>query len=114
MHGNKIGALPVPDSVERVVGILTCEDVFEALVRVTDCRSDTVRFQLTIPDEPGSIKVVTDRVRAHGLNLLCILTSHVDVPQGQRELILRVAGDSLDLGRELRESHPDLVVHRGC
>jgi acetoin utilization protein AcuB len=114
MHDHKIGCLPVVDEAGKVVGVLTQEDVFEALVEVTGCRSGTVRFQLTIPDEPGSIKAVTDRARAHGLNLRSILTTYVDVAPGQRELILRVAGEEGTLEEELRRDHPDLVVHRGC
>ncbi len=114
MHDNRIGCLPVVGEGGEVLGILTQEDVFEALVRVTGCRSDTVRFQLTVPDAPGSIKNVADVVRGHGLKLTSILTTYQDVPEGRRELVLRVAGDSLDLERELRERYPDLVVHRGC
>ena len=114
MHDHKIGSLPVVDDGGGLVGILTQEDVFEALVRVTGARTDTVRFQMTIPDEPGSIKDVADRVRAHGLKIRSILTTYEDVPPGKRELILRVEGDTLALERELKEAYPDLVVHRGC
>ncbi len=114
MHDHKIGSLPVVDERGELVGILTQEDVFEALVRVTGARTDTVRLQMLIPDEPGSIKDVADRVRAHGLKIRSILTTYEDVPAGKRELILRVEGDTLALERELREAYPDLVVHRGC
>ena len=114
MHDSRVGCLPVVEAGGKIVGILTHEDVFEALVRVTGCRTDTVRFQMTIPDDPGSIKAVTDRVRSHGLKLQSILTTYEDVAPGNRELILRVDGDTLALERELRESCPDLLVHRGC
>ena len=114
MHDNKIGCLPVVEADGKLVGILTQEDVFEALVRVTGARTDTTRLQMTIPDEPGSIKVVADKVRAHGLKIRSILTTYEDVPPGKRELILRVEGDTLALERELKEDYPDLMVHRGC
>ena len=114
MHDNKIGCLPVVEADGKLVGILTQEDVFEALVRVTGARTDTTRLQMTIPDEPGSIKVVADKVRAHGLKIRSILTTYQDVPPGKRELILRVEGDTLALERELKEEYSDLIVHRGC
>jgi acetoin utilization protein AcuB len=114
MHDNKIGCLPVVDGSGKVVGVLTKEDVFEALVQATGCRSDSVRLQLTISDEPGSIKVVTDKARARGLFLRSIFTTYGDVPPGKRELILRVSGETLALEKELRADYPDLVVHRGC
>ncbi|MBI5015955.1 MAG: CBS domain-containing protein [Deltaproteobacteria bacterium] len=113
MHDHKIGCLPVLGEKGRLVGLLTQEDVFEALVKVTGAGTDTVRLQMTISDQPGSIKVVTDKARAHGANLRSILTTYVNVPLGRRELILRVAGDTSDLEEELRRDYPDLIVHRG-
>jgi acetoin utilization protein AcuB len=114
MHDNKIGCLPVKDDAGKLVGIITQEDVFEALVVVTGCRSDTLRLQMTIDDAPGSVKVVADKVRAHGLKVRSILTSTADVAQGKRELILRVEGDASGLESELRQEHSDLKVHQGC
>ncbi len=113
LHDNKIGCLPVVDGDGALVGILAHEDVFEALIQVTGARTNTVRFQLTIPDEAGSIRVVADKVRAHGLKIRSILTTYQDVPEGRRELILRVEGDTLPLESELKEEYPDMVVHRG-
>lgn len=114
MHDNRVGCLPVVTADGAVVGILTQEDVFEALVVVTGCRSDTVRFQMTISDEPGSIKVVTDKIRSAGLKLTSILTTYQGVEAGKRELIVRVAGDTLALEGQLKREYPDLLVHRGC
>jgi acetoin utilization protein AcuB len=113
MHDRKVGCLPVVDEDGRVVGILSQEDVFEALLVVTGARSDTVRLQMTISDEPGSIKLVADVVRAHGLKLRSILTTYQGVPEGVRELILRVEGETLALERVLQADYPDLLVHRG-
>jgi len=68
---------------------------------------------MTISDEPGSIKLVADVVRAHGLKLRSILTTYQGVPEGVRELILRVEGETLALERVLKADYPDLLVHRG-
>jgi acetoin utilization protein AcuB len=114
MHDNHIESLPVVDKAGALVGMLTDVDVFEALVRITGCRSNSTRMQMTIPDEPGSIKTVTDKTRSHGLKLLSILTTHYRVPEGKRELILRVEGDATSLEAELRGEYPDLVMHLGC
>lgn len=114
LHDHKVGCLPVLEDGEVLVGILTQQDVFEALVAVTGCRSETTRLQMTIPDAPGSIKTVTDQVRAHKLKITSILTTYVDVAEGCRELILRVEGDAQELVGKLRDFYPDLVVHRGC
>jgi acetoin utilization protein AcuB len=112
MHDNKIGCLPVEDDSGKLVGILTRDDVFEALVVVTGSRSGTTRFQMTIADAPGSLKDVADRVRTHGLKVRSLLTSTADVQDGQRELIVRVEGDTADLEGEFKAEHADLIVHK--
>ncbi len=112
MHDNKIGCLPVEDDSEKLVGILTRDDVFEALVVVTGSRSGTTRFQMTIADAPGSLKDVADRVRTHGLKVCSLLTTTADVQDGQRELIVRVEGDAAGLEDELKAEHADLIVHK--
>ena len=114
MHDNKIGCLPVKNDAGKLIGILTQEDVFEALVVVTGCRSNTLRLQMTIDDAPGTVRDVADKVRAHGVKVRSILTSTADVPQGKRELILRVEGDAGSLEAELKQEHPDMMVHQGC
>jgi acetoin utilization protein AcuB len=112
MHDNKIGCLPVEDDSGKLVGILTRDDVFEALVMVTGSRSGTTRFQMTIADAPGSLKDVADRVRTHGLKVRSLLTSTADVQDGQRELIVRVEGDTAGLEGEFKAEHADLIVHK--
>jgi acetoin utilization protein AcuB len=114
MHDKGVGCLPVLDDEGAVVGILTDYDVFEALVRITGCRSDSTRLQMTIPDEPGSIKIITDQARSHGLRVSSILTTTFKVPEGKRELIVRVKGDPGTLEAELRKDYPDLIAHKGC
>jgi len=113
MHDKKIGCLPVMKD-GRLVGILTHEDVFEALVVITGCRSGTTRLQMTIADEAGSVKTVADKARAHNLKVRSILTTTAQVAAGTRELILRVDGDSGTLEAELKREYPDLLIHRGC
>lgn len=113
MHDKKIGCLPVMKE-GKLAGILTHEDVFEALLVVTGCRSGTTRLQMTITDQAGSIKDVADKVRAHNLKIRSILTTTAQVAEGRRELILRVEGDSARLESELKGQYSDLMIHRGC
>lgn len=113
MHDNKIGCLPVVDGTGLVVGILTQEDVFEALITILGARMDTVRFQMTIPEAAGAARAVIEKVRSYNVGIRSALTSYVGVPKGSREFVLHLTGDTLLLERDLRQDYPDLLVHRG-
>ncbi len=102
MMERKIGGLPVVDGIGSLVGILTEEDVFRALVEVTGVAKRKVRVSLLIPDEAGSIREVADICRRLGGRILSILVSYAGVPAGKRELIMRVdCPDLAGLKREL-------------
>ena len=90
MMEKRIGGLPVVDTSGALVGILTEDDVFRALVEVTGVHKKKTRVSLLIPDEAGTIRQVADICRQKGGNILSILVSYAQVPPGKRELIMRV------------------------
>lgn len=49
-------------------------------------------FGLLTEDRPGSIKELTDILRAHGGRLASILTTYERTPKGKRRLHIRVRG----------------------
>ena len=62
---------------------------------------------LVLKDEPGSIKEVTDVIRAHGGRLGSILTGYEGAPEGFRKVFIRAreVKDEKALRKELEAKH---------
>lgn len=113
MMEKKIEGLPVVDSKGNLVGIVTEGDVFRALTEVTGVGKNTTRISLLIPDKPGSIMEVADLVRARSGRIYSILSTKAKVPNGQRELVMRVilgASGVAELKKELTARYADVRV----
>ncbi|MGD9488724.1 MAG: CBS and ACT domain-containing protein [Calditrichaceae bacterium] len=93
MHDNKIGGLPVVDNKQKLIGIVTEQDIFEALINITGARVAAYRISLVIPDTPGSIKEVCDLMRKENFKCISILTTQHGLPEGSREVLIRFQAD---------------------
>jgi acetoin utilization protein AcuB len=113
MLEKKIEGLPVLDAAGDIVGIVTEGDIFRALTEVTGVGRKTTRISLVIPDKPGSIMEVADVVRAKGGRIYSILSTHAKVPNGNRELVMRVeiaGGKAAELRKELSARFGEVSV----
>jgi len=110
----KIGCLPVVDS-GKLVGIITDNDIFSALVDITGVRHRGIRIDVTLEDRPGSIREVADVIRKNGFHLRSILTSYEGVKEGYREVVLRTAGTGnfKGLKEELETAYKKIQVRKG-
>lgn len=113
MLEKRIGGLPVVDAAGALIGILTDGDVFRALTEVTGVALRKTRVSLLLPDEAGTIRQVADICRENGGKILSILVSYAKVPEGQRELIMRVDSPDEDaLKRDLGARFTGVVVQK--
>jgi acetoin utilization protein AcuB len=111
MLEKRIGGLPVVDAEGNLVGMLTEADVFRALVEVTGANSHQTRISLLVPDLPGTIREVADICRERGGKIRSILASYAQVPEGQRELIMRVScPDTPGLKEDLAARYQGVLV----
>lgn len=94
---NKISGAPVVDGSENLVGIITKDDLFRVLIALSGLGKKGIQFAFRVEDRSGSIKDLTDIVRAYGAKLASILTSYERVPKGYRNIYLRIH----DIDREL-------------
>lgn len=114
----KISGVPVVDQKGKIVGTITQTDLFKALISLTGLAKRGIQFAFQLEDRPGSIKEVADIIRKNGGRMASILSSYDRVPQGQRNVYIRMYGidrSRLDqLIKELKEKATILymVDHR--
>jgi len=89
MLKHDISALPVVDPKGELQGIITKGDVFRAMVSLSGIYQAPLQFCVEIEDRPGSIRKVSEVIRAHGGRMVSRITACEQVPQGFRHLYIR-------------------------
>jgi acetoin utilization protein AcuB len=89
MQKNRISALPAVGPGGHLEGIITKGDVFRAFVSISGIHQAELAMGFELADRPGSIKEVTDIIRAHGGRLVSILTGYELAPVGYRHVFIR-------------------------
>jgi len=87
---NKISGAPVVDAGGKVIGTITQTDLFRVLISLTGIGSGGIQFGFQIEDRAGSIKEVADIIREFGGRMVSILTSYDHVPEGYRNVYIRM------------------------
>ncbi|RJR21073.1 MAG: CBS domain-containing protein [Desulfobacteraceae bacterium] len=104
---NKISGAPVVDDKGEVVGTITKNDLFRAMISLTGVGKRGIQFAFQVEDRPGSIKDLADIMRKFGGRMVSILSTYERVPQGYRKVYIRMYGvDRSKLGQlktELKE-----------
>ncbi len=110
----KISGAPVVDRDGRLVGNITQNELFRAMLSVTGLKHKGVQFAFQLEDRPGSIKEVADIIRKYGGRMASILTSYERIPEGYRRVYIRMYGVERErlpeLTRELKDKAPVLYM----
>ena len=91
LRSNRIGALPVLRE-NRLVGIITESDVFEALVSVTAAKSGGTRIMIASDSRTSPVPDVINLSRRYRLDLMSILSFHENRLRDQDMSIFRFSG----------------------
>lgn len=94
MLANKIGALPVVDEEEHVVGILTAADILSVFLEVMGVGSGARRVEIRLPDRPGALAPAVQCIGDLGVNIVSVVSAREI--EGWRTLVLRLATDDLE------------------
>lgn len=86
---NKFSGCPVVDREGRIVGIITKDDLFGAMIAMNGLPKRGVQFGFVVEDRPGSIREVTDVIRSYGGRLVSIMSTYHHAPQGHRFVYVR-------------------------
>ena len=107
MLKHHISALPVLDAHGALAGILTKGDIFRAFVSISGVYQGALAMGFALEDQPGSIKDVTDVIRAHGVRIASIMTAYEGAPEGFRHVYIRAkqVTDETALKKELESKH---------
>lgn len=73
MVDNKIGGLPIVRG-DQLVGIITETDLFKVFLELLGAREQGTRFTLLVPDRPGMLAAMTQRVTELGGNIVTLGT----------------------------------------
>lgn len=88
MRSNRISALPVLDQ-DRLVGIVTETDIFDALIDILGVKKTHSRIDLYTSDRPGTIAAITGMIAAQGKNILNTVV-YFDAKKDQYKMIVRL------------------------
>jgi acetoin utilization protein AcuB len=89
LRDNHISGAPVMDAKGRMVGMISQNDLFNALMSLTGVKRRGIHLAFEVEDRPGSIKDLTDIIRRYGGRMASILSSYDRAPQGFRHVYIR-------------------------
>ena len=102
MRQRNIGAMPVMRG-DELVGIVTANDLLEALVRMTGVHEGVTRIEVELPNRPGAIAGLLDRIASRNYSVASVLTTKSE--PDATTFVLRVGAlDSRGLAGSLREA----------
>lgn len=102
LRQRNIGAMPVMRG-DELVGIITANDLLAALVRMTGLHGGVTRLEVELPNRPGAIAGLLDRIASRNYSVASVLTTRSD--GDVTTFVLRVGAlDSRGLARNLRDA----------
>ncbi|MEW6243124.1 MAG: CBS and ACT domain-containing protein [Bacillota bacterium] len=93
MRDKRIGGLPVVES-DKLVGIITETDIFDAFVDLAGVRRGGVRVTLMLEDKTGSLAHVAKMAEEHSVNILSVST--LPPLDGFGESVWRLSGERVE------------------
>lgn len=94
MRKNKVGGIPVVLQ-EKLVGIITESDIFQAFIEILGGNDEGVRIELSIDNEARSLYRTLDIFKMHEM-LLLTMTVCNDFSSESRLVTIRFRGDDID------------------
>ncbi len=96
LHSNKIGALPVLRN-NRLVGIITESDIFEAFISMTAAKTFGVRIMVESDFDTNPVPAVLELSRQYNFDLLSLFSFHEN-PLKRRDMSIFRFGRKLPSG----------------
>lgn len=104
-----VGGMPVVDSDNSVVGVITETDIFKALVEMLGGKEPGLRVNVRMYAGKGTMARLTSAIAELGGNIISIATFAID-EAGEASVVIRVTGVSQEQLVETLEALGDHVV----
>ena len=88
MMDKKFGGLPVVSEDNKLVGIITDQDIFKVLIDITGARLGGLYVALEVDDKPGAMRPVFDTLREQGARISSVLSRNPETG-GKRQVFIR-------------------------
>lgn len=103
MYKFKIGALPVVDDTNRVVGIISDTDLFKAFVNMMGYAKTSTKLTIDVADKVGVLAELANIFKDRGVNIISVFTR--DLGDGHREVSIRAdLTKAMDIIQTIRDA----------
>jgi len=103
MYKFKIGALPVVDDTNRVVGIISDTDLFKAFVNMMGYAKTSTKLTIDTKDKVGVLAELANIFKDRGVNIISVFTR--DLGEGHREISIRAdLTNAMDIIQTIRDA----------
>ena len=89
LRKNKISGAPVVNGQNRLVGIVTKEDLFKVLSSITGVDQRGIQFAFRVEDRPKAVMQLTDIIRKYEGHVVSLYSTCEGVPEGYRHVFIR-------------------------
>lgn len=86
----KIPGMPVMDANGAIAGVITHTDLFKVIISLTGIRKKGIQFAFRLKDGEGTILEAAHVIREFGGRLTSVLSSYEKVPEGHRNVYIRI------------------------
>ena len=105
----RISSMPVLDDSNKLVGIITKNDIFKALIALTGLGKKGIQIAVSVLDMPGKIKEIRDIIALFGARTASILSSGEDAEPGRIHIYFRI----YELDRNKLDELVQKIVEKG-
>jgi acetoin utilization protein AcuB len=89
LREKRISGAPVLDWRNRLVGIVTKEDLFKVLSSITGVDQRGIQFAFCVEDRPRAMLELTDIIRGFDGHVVSLYSTYEKAPEGYRHVFLR-------------------------
>ena len=89
LRERQLSGCPVVDHDGRLVGVITRDDLFRAMLTVSGMPKRGMQFGFLLGDRPGAVKEITDVIRKYNCRLIGIASTYEKAPTGFRYVFVR-------------------------